>query len=284
MQRVKIAYILSVGHSGSSILDVLLGSSENAVSIGEVKLNDKGHISNLLCTCGLRPKMCGFWAKVDERSKSQGKSIFDIDFSSEKSETELNEIVDFYRNIASVAGANLVVDSSKSISRLRVLLSIKDRLDLRLIFLERSPFGVVASNKRKGRSWIRHTFFYLLNNSSKRQLASRYDHLRISYEEIASNPEQAVAKIYKYLGLDTPKSSLFCPDLATEKHMLGGNSMLYKPISEIKEDTRWKSELTLVQKLFIGAICHPAAQYITCCSVALIRKLKHYGHTPKMLD
>ena len=157
-----------------------------------------------------------------------------------------------------------MVDSSKSIARLRALLSTGEQLDLRLIFLERTPFGVVASNLRKGRGWIRHTFAYLLNNSSRREFASKYEHLPISYEELSSNPDLALKKIYQYLEVDVSSDGLSQANLTAEKHMLGGNSMLYKPLSEIKEDTRWRSELTPIQKFFIGMVCHPIVQSITC--------------------
>lgn len=273
-QPIKIAYILSVGHSGSSLLDVLLGQSDGAISIGEVKLDHQGLLKNTKCTCGQSIQECGFWRQVEDRLGEHGQSLFTTRFAGDLTTSDYQNIARFYSAIMAVSEAKLVVDSSKSISRLRALGELDGQIDLKLIFLERSPWGVVASNFRKGRNWIKHTFMYLLNNTSKRHFASLSSNLHVSYEAVVENPRQAIVDIYDYLGFDAGVGSPIGTDLSPEKHMLGGNSMLYRPITEIKPDTRWKTELTWFQKLFISVICHPILQHIVNVVVSTVRCFK----------
>lgn len=270
-QPIKIAYILSVGHSGSSLLDVLLGQDKNAVSIGEVKLDSEGRVFNSVCTCGSDLKDCLFWKQVNERFGGDQNSVFNIKFTGRLSEVDYQDIVRFYQAIRSVSGATLIVDSSKSIARLRALHEIRDHIDLKVVFLERIPQGVIASNFRKGRSWFLHTLTYLLNNTSKRHFARQYPYLHVTYEELAGNPQRTTAMIYDFLDFSPGQAESAQSDLSSSKHMLGGNTMLYKPIAEIKRDDRWQTELSGFQKSLIGFVCHPFLQRIVYSVVSLKR-------------
>ena len=271
---MKVAYILSVGHSGSSLLDVLLGLNRNAVSIGELKLDHSGCISNLRCTCGDPIRECEFWNAIDTNASKLGKSIFETVFVGAKSKFEALDIVNFYKSVCAEASVDLVIDSSKSIPRLRALRQAGSEVDLRVIFLSRTPFGVVASNLRRGRSWIKHAFIYLLNNASKSQFASSFDPLYVSYEDLVSNPILVISKINKFLGIQDGSIELENFELSSQTHMLGGNTMLYRPITKIQEDVKWKQELSSIQKLFIGIVCHPIMQRLTYLAISQIRKFR----------
>lgn len=274
MQKIKIAYILSVGHSGSSLLDVLLGLNRNAVSIGELKLDPDGCISNIRCTCGELVRECEYWKEIDNKATQLGKSIFETVFVKSQSKTETIDIVNFYKSICSKAEVDLVVDSSKSIPRLRTLSQIEPEVDLRLIFLTRTPYGVVASNRRRGRSWIRHAFIYLLNNASKSHFASSFKPLYVSYEELVSDPELVVSRINRFLDIKMENIDFANFKITSQPHMLGGNTMLYRPILKIQEDMKWKEELSSFQKFIIGIICHPVMQRVAYHLIGWIRKFK----------
>lgn len=57
-------FICAAGHSGSTLLDLLLGSHSNVVSLGEVTQLPKNLALNTTCTCGLPVQDCDFWARV----------------------------------------------------------------------------------------------------------------------------------------------------------------------------------------------------------------------------
>ena len=63
-----LAYIVGHGHSGSTLLDMILGSHSDMVSLGEV---DRVHSfffrPNAVCTCGKPFPQCHFWKEVYDR-------------------------------------------------------------------------------------------------------------------------------------------------------------------------------------------------------------------------
>lgn len=60
-------FICSAGHSGSTLLDLLLGSHPAAMSLGEITHLPKNVALNTSCTCGVPVHECAFWGRVLER-------------------------------------------------------------------------------------------------------------------------------------------------------------------------------------------------------------------------
>ena len=60
-------YICAAGHSGSTLLDLLLGSHSHVTSLGEITQLPKNLSLNTVCTCGKPVRECRFWAEVLER-------------------------------------------------------------------------------------------------------------------------------------------------------------------------------------------------------------------------
>lgn len=60
-------YICSAGHSGSTLLDLLLGSHSRAGSLGEVIQLPKNIALNTQCSCGQPVRACPLWAAVIDR-------------------------------------------------------------------------------------------------------------------------------------------------------------------------------------------------------------------------
>ncbi|MFK5893320.1 MAG: sulfotransferase [Pseudomonadota bacterium] len=73
----KVVYICSAGHSGSTLLDMLIGSHSKITSLGEISQLPKNLSLNTDCTCGKKVKHCEFWDKVlkrvDDELKVQSK-------------------------------------------------------------------------------------------------------------------------------------------------------------------------------------------------------------------
>ena len=63
----KVIYIASVGYSGSTLLDMLLGSQENITALGEVALLARYANENAKCTCGSPVRECQFWKRIEEK-------------------------------------------------------------------------------------------------------------------------------------------------------------------------------------------------------------------------
>ncbi|MDH5229690.1 MAG: sulfotransferase [Gammaproteobacteria bacterium] len=72
----KVIYIASVGYSGSTLLDMILGSQDDITSLGEVALLARYARDRAKCTCGEAVGDCQFWNQVEaELSKQQEKEI-----------------------------------------------------------------------------------------------------------------------------------------------------------------------------------------------------------------
>lgn len=60
----KNVFICAAGHSGSTLLDLLLGSHSNMTSLGEITQLPKNIALNTFCSCGSSVKECGHWKRV----------------------------------------------------------------------------------------------------------------------------------------------------------------------------------------------------------------------------
>jgi hypothetical protein len=57
-------YICSAGHSGSTLLDLLIGSHSRAASLGEITQLPKNISLNTLCSCGSKVRSCEVWQDI----------------------------------------------------------------------------------------------------------------------------------------------------------------------------------------------------------------------------
>jgi hypothetical protein len=65
-QSHRIIYICGSGHSGSTLLDLILGSHSQVVSLGEIGQFSRFFRDNDLCTCGAPAQRCEFWRNVQQ--------------------------------------------------------------------------------------------------------------------------------------------------------------------------------------------------------------------------
>jgi hypothetical protein len=64
-------FICSAGHSGSTLLTLLLGSHSNATALGEITQMPKNLALNTPCSCGTPVRDCTLWADVVGRLSQQ---------------------------------------------------------------------------------------------------------------------------------------------------------------------------------------------------------------------
>ncbi len=60
----RYIYICSAGHSGSTLLDLLIGSHPRITSLGEISQLSKNVALNTLCSCGAPVRVCPLWSDV----------------------------------------------------------------------------------------------------------------------------------------------------------------------------------------------------------------------------
>jgi len=75
---IRYTYICSAGHSGSTLLDLLLGSHSQVESLGEIIHLSKNISLNTACACGVPIRSCYLWKRVAEMLNRQlGIDVFE---------------------------------------------------------------------------------------------------------------------------------------------------------------------------------------------------------------
>lgn len=138
-----IIYVIADKRSGSTLLDYLLSSHPDSVSLGELRLLS-GHFHriragerwNWNCSCGQPIASCSFWTEIFDRLKEKEapdtfleKSITSINLfkpvkktlkkslqlsSDEKAKTVVNNCWKIYKAVFAQTGKKIITDSSKN--------------------------------------------------------------------------------------------------------------------------------------------------------------------------
>lgn len=164
----EILYIMGTGRSGTTILEVLLTSSERIVGSGELKhIVRDGFIRDVQCSCGQPTHECALWSKVLEHTRWSREECAEIaatierieghrafasvwlgtaDERSIKRHRETTERI--FRSIRRATGADVVVDSSKYPSRALLLdRAFPDKV--RVVCMTRSAQGLLAAFRKQ---------------------------------------------------------------------------------------------------------------------------------------
>jgi Sulfotransferase family len=103
---IKAAYILSAGHSGSTMLNLMLGLHPNASAVSELTDLPKNIAHDEPCTCGKSVRHCPVWSDVFSHTKRSVNMdmlhdpyAFDLGFISDKRAEYRNELNGYYRTL-----------------------------------------------------------------------------------------------------------------------------------------------------------------------------------------
>lgn len=266
---MKVIFVASPSHSGSTLLDLMLNAHPEVASVGELKqlgryarfARKRGRIPE--CTCGA-PSLgeCPFWARVAAITKeATGQTLGDLnveDYADAESFERDNPVL--FDAISAAAKKRYIVDSSKNPDRLALLLATP-ALDVFPIFLVRDPKGQICSALRKNEtnSWLGKNTYglarlirnYVGTNRKIYRLVKHRPHAVIRYEELAAYPERTLASLMQQLGLAFHPQQLQWA--GAERHNISGNRMRFGASSELKLDQHWRNELTFAQRIAIDA-------------------------------
>jgi len=258
MKRKKIIYISGEGLSGSTLLDLVLGSHEKAFSAGELRfLAEKGIKNREYCACGSPVPECILWKEIIslwEKNRSLDletyiqlqnmllsmKNFFTAQKLLKNRPEQINNFLEdtgkLYDLIFQVTNCNYIIDSSKAPGMIPVLKEID--FDITVIHLTRKFGHVLNSNKKppqekdlkagiehdmepRKTSYILQSWF--LKNSLTKRYSKGMDYKRIKYEDYIDDLQGAISKIADF---DPEYKSLldnrgpFYP-----RHLVAGNAM-----------------------------------------------------------
>jgi hypothetical protein len=259
-----LLYIMSRPHSGSTILDILVGNSASVEGVGQL-VSDMGKLDNP-CACGATIRECGFWRRVRAEVAAAGIGWDEAVAASvgqahvgrfwrtwwagpgDQAMVRLTEITTaVVAGIARAAAKPHVLDSTKEPTR--ALFLIKHYPDARVIRLVRDPRSALASHywrlKEKGfyhflrRDWrvpgmgpiflalagASWTVGNLLGELVGRLAPDRV--LLVRYEDLRDQPAAVLARIADACDLDLSDSiwRLRAGTPLGVQHIIGGNDV-----------------------------------------------------------
>jgi hypothetical protein len=281
-KRTKVIFILGWGHSGSTLLNLFIGTADKVVTVGEMIFSGfyfrQEHHPKVLrpffCTCGKSISDCQFWKQALEKS---GKARPDIIFDRGVGDRllwlgRLGVSRVFGRRWGAGDDAPIlkavcpddgyVCDSSKDFARFCRLL-LMDEIEVYPIWLVRDARAVAcsyASPKRvelglPGMSFATALLnWVLINGFCRIALAlSGRPWLRISYGHFCQNPAHYAGLLNARLNIQIPNDGVV--EIINRKvyHDLGGNLLRFKKIESIQPQEGWRDKMT------------PARRFITFC-------------------
>jgi hypothetical protein len=255
--RVKVVFIASLSHSGSTLLDLMLNAHPEVASVGELK--QLGRFARLekanrrlRCTCGAESLLtCDFWTRVSALTEAAiGRMIGELNVEDyDDGESFDHDNVALFQAISAAAEKSCIVDSSKQVTRLARLIG-NPALDVFPIFLLRDPKGQICSSKRSS-NLIKLIGDYVRTNREIYDLVKHRPHAVIRYEQLVTHPVPVLTDLMQELGLSFDPHQLQWASVV--RHNVGGNGMRRNSSSELKLDEKWRDHFTLVQKLAIDA-------------------------------
>jgi hypothetical protein len=269
LTKPKIVFIASLGHSGSTLLDLMLNAHPDMASVGELKQLtrytrfQRGRGRTPRCSCGAESLgKCDFWREVDDITvKHGGRHLGDLNVEDyADAETFQRDNTLLFGAIAAAAGKKIIVDSSKQIERLALLVE-NPELDVFPVFLVRDPKGQICSSLRKNgkqhklgkghNSLLRLISNYSFTNRRIYSVVKHRPHAVVHYEHLAKDPQGTLSALMAAIGMNfDPQQLKF---VEQERHNISGNRMRFAASSRIRLDERWRQSLTFPQRLMIMA-------------------------------
>jgi hypothetical protein len=187
--RLRVGYLAGSGHTGSTLIALLMDSHPQVVSVGETAFkpsNRRRRIVALPCSCGKTYAECPFWAEVFARVRAQGfdfgprtwtndyryqtrwlhraltrysgrsavrwiqrKSLHWLPVHAQRLQRIDRVNLAFMQATLDTSDKQVFFDTSKRPVRLERLAAMPE-IDLRLVILARDVRGFAGSAKRRG--------------------------------------------------------------------------------------------------------------------------------------
>lgn len=266
-------YILGRGHNGSTILDLILGSSKKIFGVGEfISLNNQ---FDARCSCGENTYDCEYWSKIlkphdatiflnaykNQKKYSQLKSLL---FKNNKSIRQFKQDFDFiHHKILDNISSSIWLDSSKE--HIRSYFLLKSINNIRVIYLLRNPIGELSSTYsrlKKGspfhfrRKKLRlgifipmlissymwffsQLYYYLLKMIFNKRI------LKLRYEDLIEKTIETLDTIHHFINVDLNdvKEIISGSKVLNNGHRIAGNSV------RLRKDIKFDKNIGKSKKL-----------------------------------
>lgn len=254
---MRLIYIVGMGRSGSTLLDLLLDTHSNVRSLGGVR-----RLARALprpCACGVSARAaCDFWEGIEaEVRRRLGIGLAELDVHARDDATFGAHNTALFEAAAHVAGVDCVVDSSKSVARLKRLLETTE-LDVRPIHIVRDPRGYTYSQRKRKRKHehVLPAFSYVGRSLRACWVLRGRPHTVVDYAHLATDAEGCLRQLMPRLDLRFEPGQMRWAE--AEHHNVGGGAMLNRAEGNaIRLDESWRCAQPSATQKVIQAITWP---------------------------
>ena len=292
----RVLAIVGSDRSGSTLLDNMLGGIPGAFSAGEIRyMWERGFANGRLCGCGQKIVECEVWSQViallPPETRDVDRMLGDLDllrtrhaFSQDipgyggRYRADLEglaaRIQPLYSSLAGVSGAEVIVDSSKRPTWVRMLTVMPD-IDLTIVHLVRDPRAVAHSRKRykrqldseEVRGMPQHrpatsASFWTVWNLAAERLSDDAPYYRLRYEDLLADPVGRVDEIRALVGLPQPRPGLTSTSVDLEpSHTVSGNPARFTTGTvPLSLDDAWRRDQPTRDRLVVDLLTLPVAR------------------------
>lgn len=228
MDKIPLVYIGGCGHSGSTLLDLILGSHPALISLGEIVHYDPVEWGGKTCTCGKRFRHCPFWKDVNRRFSKflaqNGRNLRENSLASPSylHLKDIHHLFDLYspspssprdfakdsallfRSVLDTSGKEIVVDSSKPPSR-ALYLHQSGYFDMKVVYLVRNGKAFIWSWRKRNMPSYKAVAYWTIRNLRMRKLIRRHldssSVIQVKYEDFAREPGAELDRLCEFLGV-----------------------------------------------------------------------------------
>lgn len=204
----KTVFICGAGHSGTTLVGLVLGSHSQSFFAGEAYLTRK-----LFCpTKGEKPPCCNVCGS--------DCTVWN--------QLEPGEDESLYRQLRRITGLPVVIDSTKGLIWLgqKIEEAYQSKPQPYLIYMRRDGRSFLSARLRKfpGSDIMEHINYWIAQIEGTNDLFEKFKgpKIELRYEELATNPVPHFQKLCDFAGLDFEPAILNYYNF--EHHPLGGNS------------------------------------------------------------
>ncbi len=271
-KKIPVILLIGEGHSGSTLLDLIMDSHSQIVGVGELSHYNNHLNSGELCSCGKQIKDCEFWQNVFEnidasklplmyRKKTdflynKNEYFYYSDYEKKLDTEEYIRITEqVYKNILQFSNKKIIFDSSKSCDRAEAIIKFNKNIEIVLLHLVRNGKGVTYSNIKLGRQGFGFMKKWMMSNLKTELVKNRNKNIQnifVLYEDFVKNPERVLKYILDQFDLSFEDKMLNFGNVI--HHQPGGNFNLRikTKTDKIKLDKKWKRKMSLKDKIIFN--------------------------------
>jgi len=250
---------MSDQRSGSTLLDNILSSAPNAISVGELRLLSDhinkgkfGRTWNWECSCGKNINKCPFWSEVIANLDKMGYDRVTntvLEKNSNKNNITITILNNIYKIIYQIKNNKVIIDSSKNEYQALALYQ-NSEIKMKIIYLKRDIRAIAYSKHKwekkfngENTSLLKKMLACKIKEIKLRSVANkikRDDIMIVNYESLSKSTSSTINEIIEKFGLDPFEIPKYV--YSGNQHTIAGTPNRFTK-KKIKYDDTWTKDM-----------------------------------------